>query len=99
MVNSYPNLYIDLSEAIPHATVGVKAKLLALLEMAPTSKIMYGSDGFNIPELFWIAALAAKRGLRDALGEIVASGTLDEEQALDVADRFLSGNAKKLYGV
>ena len=99
MVNSYPNLYIDLSEAIPHATVGVKAKLLALLEMAPTSKIMYGSDGFNIPELFWIAALAAKRGLRDALGELVASGTLDEEQALDVAERFLSGNARKLYGV
>jgi hypothetical protein len=61
--------------------------------------MMYGSDGFNIPELFWMAALAAKRGLRDALGELVSSGTLDEEQALDIAERFLSGNAKKLYGV
>jgi predicted TIM-barrel fold metal-dependent hydrolase len=99
MVNSYPNLYIDLSEAIPHSTVGVKAKLLALLEMAPTSKIMYGSDGFNVPELHWIAAIAAKRGLSEALGEIVSSGTLDEEQALATAKRFLSENARRLYDV
>lgn len=97
LANCYPNVYIDLSEMIPFASIGIKDKLLKLFEMAPTSKIMYGSDGWNLPELFWISAVETKRALSAALNELVASKTIDEEWALEVGKQILSENAKRVY--
>ena len=57
LANQYPNIYIDISELNPFMSIGVERKLLSLLEMSPTTKIMYGSDGVVIPELFWISSI------------------------------------------
>jgi len=67
--------------------------------MAPTTKLMYGSDGFNVPELHWFSAIHAKRSLSAALGELLRSGDADEGWAHEAAERFLSGNAKRIYGL
>ena len=97
LVNTYPNVFLDLSETIPFISVGIKNKLLNLFEMAPTNKIMYGSDGYNIPELHWISAIQTKKALSATLNELVESKEIDEEWAHEIAKQFLSDNSKYIY--
>jgi len=97
LVNSYPNVFLDLSETIPFISIGIKEKLLNLFEMAPTTKIMYGSDGYSIPELYWISAIQTKKALSTALNELVELEEIDEEWAYEIAKRFLLENAKRIY--
>jgi predicted TIM-barrel fold metal-dependent hydrolase len=97
LVNSYPNVFLDLSETIPFISIGIADKLMKLFEMTPTNKIMYGSDGYNIPELFWISALETKRSLSRVLNELVESNTIDVDWALEIAEQILSMNTKRIY--
>ena len=97
LINTYPNLYLDISETVPFISIGAKEKLLNLFEMGPTTKIMHGSDGYNIPELFWISAIRAKRALSAALKELVEANEIDEGWAEEIAEQILSGNAKRIY--
>jgi len=99
LVRSYPNVYLDMSEIIPFAGMGAREKFLNLIEMAPTTKIMYGSDGFNIPETYWFASLQAKRAITAALRELVESNAISDEDAEEIARQFLSENAKRIYNL
>ncbi len=99
LVNSYPNVFLDLSETIPFISIGVKEKLLNLFEMAPTTKIMYGSDGFKIPELHWFSSIQTKKALTAALNELLESREIDEDRAYEIAKQFLSDNAKRIYNL
>jgi len=99
LANSYPNIFLDLSEMIPFATVGAAEKLLNLFEMAPTNKIVYGSDGFNIPEFYWLASKRIKKSLSNTLSYLIETEFLDEEEAKKIARQVLFENSKKLYGL
>jgi hypothetical protein len=97
LANAYPNVHIDLSETIPFASVGLRSRLLSLLELTPTTKLMYGSDGFNIPELYWFSAIQTKRVLASTLSELIIYEGLGNEDAVCLAENFLAGNARRLY--
>ena len=97
LVNSYPNVYVDLSEMMPFVGPGMKEKVLQLLQMCPTTKILYGSDGYNIPELFWISAIWGKQAISEALQELVRSKAINEDYAYKVGSLILSENAIRLY--
>jgi len=99
LANNYPNVYIDLSEMIPFASIGGKDCILQLLEMAPVTKLMYGSDGFGVPEIFWIGGLVGREALSRALQELVESRAIDEEYAHEMARLILHANAVRLYGL
>lgn len=97
IVNTYPNVFLDFSETIPHISIGIKEKLLNLFEMAPTNKIMYGSDGYTTPEQFWISAILTKKALEQILNSLVVSKEIDEEWSQEIADQILSENAKRIF--
>ncbi|MEM2127408.1 MAG: amidohydrolase family protein [Candidatus Bathyarchaeia archaeon] len=99
LANNYPNVYIDLSEMFPFTAAGMRDATLRLLYMAPVTKIMYGSDGFRIPELFWISALWGKKALSEALEELVNSEVIDEDYAYKAGGLILSENSIKLYKI
>ena len=65
--------------------------------MAPTNKIMYGSDGFGIPEIFWFAAVQGKRAIGSALDELISDEWLTEREAWRIAESIFSANARRLY--
>ncbi len=97
LANTYPNVYIDLSEMMPFIGPGMKEKVLQLLYMAPTTKIMYGSDGYNNPEIYWIAAIWGKQAISEALQDLVHSDAIDEDYAYKAGGLILSENAIRLY--
>jgi predicted TIM-barrel fold metal-dependent hydrolase len=97
LASIYANVYVDLSLAIPFAVGEAPALLTQLFGLAPTSKLMYASDGFSVPELFWLGARSGRAALGRALDEQIAGGTLSAREADEVAWQILSGNARSVY--
>jgi predicted TIM-barrel fold metal-dependent hydrolase len=96
----YQNAYLDLSYGIP--LLG-NSEMLSFTRqafgVAPSSKLMYSSDGIGVPELHWISAIDGRRVIGEALGELVSRGELDLAAAEAVGESVLRGNAIRLYGL
>jgi predicted TIM-barrel fold metal-dependent hydrolase len=91
LAHVYGNVYFDLSLTIPH--VSRPAIVLAeALELAPVSKLLYGSDAARTPELFLLAAI----WWRDALA-VVLPDALPAAAAEDAAFMILRENARAVY--
>jgi hypothetical protein len=96
----YENVYLDLSYGIPLLGYGeMLAFTRQALGVAPSSKLMYSSDGIGVPELHWMSAMDGRRVIGEALGEMVAQGELDLDEAEAVGESLLRGNATRLYGL
>ena len=96
----YENAYLDLSYGIP--LLGYNEMLSftrAALGVAPSSKLMYSSDGIGVPELHWISSMDGRRVLGEALGEMVSHGELSLSGAEAVGENVLRANATRLYGL
>jgi hypothetical protein len=99
MANVLPRVYCDVSEGIPFAAHAARRIYLEILEMAPVSKIVYGSDGFALPEINYVAAKLGKVALAQSLGDLVAGGMLSPRETEETAGLILAGNARRLYGL
>lgn len=97
MANMLPRVYCDVSEGIPFAGNGARRIYAELLEMTPYSKILYGSDGFTLPETNYIGVKLGKAALTQALNELVGGHMLSNDEALEAARLILSENTRRLY--
>jgi predicted TIM-barrel fold metal-dependent hydrolase len=94
----YENVYLDLSYGIPLLGYGEMLSFTRqALGVAPTSKLMYSSDGIGVPELHWISAIDGRRAIGQALGEMVAHGELSLPEAEAAGESILRDNATRLY--
>jgi len=94
----YENAYLDLSYGIPLLGYGeMLAFARQALGVAPTSKLMYSSDGIGGPELHWMSAIDGRRVIGEAFGEMVMYREMDLAEA--VGESLLRGNAARLYGL
>lgn len=99
MANVLPRVYCDVSEGIPFAASAARRIFAEMLEMAPLCKVVYGSDGFNLPEINYIGAKLGKAALAQALEDLVNGGMLSQGEAEEAAGLILAGNACRLYGL
>jgi hypothetical protein len=97
MANVLPRVYCDVSEGIPYAGNAARRILAEVLEMAPLSKVVFGSDGYGAPEINYISAKLVKRALGRALQDLVDDGMLSLGEAEGAAAMILSENARRLY--
>src|ERR687892_1377981 len=94
----YENVYLDLSYGIPFLGYGEMLSFTReALGVAPTSKLVYSSDGIGVPELHWISAMDGRRVIGEVLGELVARGELDLAAAEAAGESILHDNATRLY--
>jgi len=66
---SHPNVYAEISLFNIFAPLQVADRLLKLLELVPTDRIVVGTDGHGQPETFWFAA----HGLQAAWGQVAVT--------------------------
>lgn len=99
LTHLYANCHFELSLATPLIHHGLLRMYLEVMEVVPLSKILFGSDAYHLPELYWLAARWGRRFLSQALGVYVDGGILDEAEALDAARMILHGNNRRLYGL
>ena len=94
----YENVHLDLSYGIPLLGYGEMLSFTRqALGVAPSSKLMYSSDGIGVPELHWISAIVGRRVLGESLGEMVSHGELNLPEAERIGESILRTNAKRLY--
>jgi len=99
MAAVWPQFHVDLSLAIPFLGTGTVHPLVEMLSLAPSSKLMYGSDVGGIPELFALSAEWGRSALGEALGWLVERGDLVLEDARRIGRQILADNATALYGL
>ena len=93
----YPNVYADFGLAIPFVAGDAHAILRELLGLAPASKVLYSSDAFNLPELYWLGAQLARRSLAAVLEEFIKGDLIQRDAVEPMAEMILWRNAERLY--
>jgi len=95
---TYPQVYIDYGHiaALQSASGAIQA-LHQLLELAPTSKLLYGSGARFLPDAFYLAAAATRQTISYVLEEAVTHRDLTAQDAEAIAIAILQGNARQLY--
>lgn len=95
LANVFPNVYFELSTPLPPTFMPAlsKARFREALEMVPTTRIVYGSDAHETPEIHWLSAKLAKKALAGAMDDLVADGLFNEDEAVRASQRILNKNA------
>jgi uncharacterized protein len=94
----YPQVYVDMGLTVPFVSIaGMQSVLRQLLELTPTTKLLFSSDAHLTPELFYLGAKWGREALADVLGAAVCDGDLSAGEADAAAERILYGNARRLY--
>jgi uncharacterized protein len=100
LASVYPQVYVDFGLAVPFLSVaGMRSLLKQLLELTPTSKLLYSSDAHNIPELYYLGAKWGREILGSVLEEAVRDSDLTVTEADAIAAAILRENARELYRV
>src|SRR5262245_38374244 len=97
LASVWPQFYVDLSLALPFLGAGAMLPLVEMISLAPSSKLLYGSDFRGLPELFALSADWGRATLADALSWLVDRGDLTVHDARQVGCRILADNAIDLY--
>jgi len=98
LASVYPRVFVDLGLAIPFLSVeGMRNLVRQLMELAPTTKLLFSSDARMIPELYYLGAKWGRKVLADVLDEAIRDSDLTAREAETVAERVLNGNARRLY--
>lgn len=95
----YPNCYFELSIMTPFVHQSLFQRYMQVMEVVPLSKIMYASDAYHIPELYWLSGRWGKRYLAQALTEHIVGGSLSLEEAIEGARMILYKNNRSLYRI
>lgn len=97
MSHIFNNVWYDTSFMNPLANRALHERFLTILESAPVTKVMHGSDGYHLPEFNYVAAKWGRRYLASALAVLVDDGLYSKDQALRAARLILWENAHTLH--
>ncbi len=98
LASVYPQVYLDFGLAVPLLSVaGMRQTVQMLLELTPTSKLLYSSDAHLIPDLYYLGAKWGRQALAQALEQAIQDGDLTAQEAEEIALAILHQNARRLH--
>ena len=95
----YPNAYMDMCWAWLMNPVAAKDFLKKYLVTAPANKILTFGGDYVVVEPVLGHATMARRGIGLALSELVEEGWLSLDDALELTDPIMHGNARKIFNL
>ncbi|KAJ7504468.1 amidohydrolase-domain-containing protein [Mycena galericulata] len=96
----YPNVFLDFGEVFPFVSgEGQRAIIRQVLELCPTNKILWSTDGHWWPESYYLGTIQARQALYAVLSNTVASGELTESDAVTIVQNALFNNANRIYNL
>lgn len=99
LASMYPQVYLDFGLAVPFLSVaGMRNTIRQLLELIPTTKLMYSSDAHSIPELYYLGAKWGRQLLGEVLDQAIKDTDITVKEAEEIALGILRENALSLYG-
>lgn len=94
----YANVYADIGEVFPFISrEGQEGVVRQILELCPTSKILWSTDGHFFPETYIVAVDQLREVLQTVLVDYVNKGDFSWTQAAQMTRDMLFNNANKLY--
>lgn len=95
---NYSNAWLDIGEVFPMLSRdGEDSVLRQALELTPSSKIMWSTDGHFYPETYWLANKHFREALERLLTSYIAAGDINVPQAIDIAVDIMFWNSNVLY--
>ncbi|KAK4914454.1 hypothetical protein LTR66_017149 [Elasticomyces elasticus] len=100
LASVYPNVYLDLGEVFPMVSRDGQEKILReSLELTPTNRLLWSTDGHFHPETFWLANLQFRQALETVFVDYVQRGDFTTTQASKMAADILFHNSNRLYSL
>ncbi|GAA5190976.1 amidohydrolase family protein [Rugosimonospora acidiphila] len=93
----FSHVYLDVSLALHNVGRRAGALLEEALELAPFGKLLYASDAFALPELYYLGAVLFRRALSDLLSEGLVDDAWSEHDAGRIATMIGGDNARRVY--
>ncbi|KAI0742634.1 amidohydrolase-domain-containing protein [Daedaleopsis nitida] len=96
----YENVFLDFGEVFPFVSPdGQRQVLRQVLELAPTNKIMWSTDGHFWPESYYLGTLQARQALFEVLESSIRKWELTLPQAIGIVKRAFFENANRVYNL
>ncbi|KAI0351678.1 hypothetical protein OH77DRAFT_1429514 [Trametes cingulata] len=96
----YENVYLDFGEIFPFLSPdGQRQVIRQVLELAPTNKIMWSTDGHYWPESYYLGTVQARQALFEVLEASIRKWELTLPQALGIVKRAFFENANRIYNL
>ncbi|KAH7924332.1 amidohydrolase 2 [Leucogyrophana mollusca] len=96
----YSNVYLDFGEIFPFVSgEGQRAVVRQMLELCPTNKLLWSTDGHWWPESYYLGTIQAREALYEVLADSVRREELTEAQAVSVVKLALFENSNRVYGL
>ncbi|KAF9230641.1 amidohydrolase 2 [Melanogaster broomeanus] len=100
LTSVYRNVYLDFGEIFPFVSGdGQRAVVRQVLELAPTNRILWSTDGHWWPESYYLGTLQAREALYEVLADSVRREELTEHQAVGIVQNALFHNSNRIYGL
>ena len=93
----FSNVYLDLCMVLQWVVHRGPDLILEALDVAPVSKLLFATDGFRVPELFYLGATWWRDDLAHVLAEFIDRGFVDEARAVEWGRSVLRDNALRVY--
>ncbi|KAK4960306.1 hypothetical protein LTR10_003200 [Elasticomyces elasticus] len=94
----YKNAFLDIGEVFPMVSREGQEKIVRqALELTPTSKIMWSTDGHHFPETYWLANVQGREAIEKVLCEYVEHDDFTIPQAIQAARDIFFNNSNTLY--
>ncbi len=95
----FEHVFMDVSLAV-HNTGALSRRIISeSLELVPFAKMLYASDAFGLPELYFLGAGLFRRGLSAELESLVDAGEIEPADADRVAAMIGADNARRAYRI
>ena len=99
LADVFPHVYFDVGLAINYTGARAHAVIAESLEVSPFGKILFSSDAFGLPELYYLGAKLFREGLSRVLSNFHKESNWPLEECHRVARMISYENAARLYEV
>ncbi len=93
----YPHVYVDVGLTVGQVGARAGAVLGECLELAPFAKLLFSTDGFQLPELYLVGAAQFRHSFGHLLDGWVTDGVLAVDDAARIARMAAGENARRVY--
>ncbi|EGE82740.1 glutamine synthetase [Blastomyces gilchristii SLH14081] len=98
LASIYANTYLDIGEVFPMTSRDAQLSVLRQsLELVPSTKLLWSTDGHYHPETFWLANRQFRQALDTVFTEYVHHGDYTYDKAMDSVRDILFFNSNRLY--
>ncbi|SLM34296.1 Glutamine synthetase/guanido kinase, catalytic domain [Lasallia pustulata] len=100
LASTYENVYMDIGEVFPMISQeGQERVIREALELCPTEKLTWSTDGHWFPETYLLAVIQVREAMELVLCEYVRRSALDTIQAIKVVQDIFFNTSNRLYNL